>query len=202
MAAIVLAAGLGSRFGETPKMLAELDGKPLVRRVAEAALASRADPVMVVLGRAAAAVRAALDGLEVAFVDNPDYAQGLSTSLKVGFAALPGDAAGAVVCLGDMPLLGADVLDALIAAFAETPDAAAIVPVHAGRRGNPVLLARRLAPEIAGLEGDRGAGPLLKGRADVRELAWGDERVLVDVDTPEALAALGSPLSLVERGRG
>lgn len=190
VAAIVLAAGLGSRFGETPKLLAELRGQPLVRRVAEAAAASRADPVIVVVGRAGEAVRAALAGLAVKVVENSDYAQGLSTSLKAGFAALPESATAAIVCLGDMPLLGADILDALIAAHEETHDAAAIVPVHAGRRGNPVLLARRLAPEIARLEGDRGAGPLLRGRDGVRELAWGDERVLVDVDTPEALAAL------------
>lgn len=190
IAAIVLAAGLGSRFGETPKVLATFAGRPLVRRVAEQALASRADPVIVVLGRAADAVRGALAGLPLGFVENPDYAQGLSTSLKAGFAALPEGAAGVLVCLGDMPLLGADILDALIAASEETPDAAAIVPVRAGRRGNPVLLARRLAPEIARLAGDHGAGPLLKGRGDVRELAWGDDRVLVDVDTPEALAAL------------
>jgi molybdenum cofactor cytidylyltransferase len=192
VAALVPAAGLGSRFGETPKVLAELDGKPLVRRVAEAAAASRADPAIVVVGRAGEAVRAALAGLPVGVVENPDYAQGLSTSLRAGFAALPEGVEGAVVCLGDMPLLGPDILDALIAAFAETPDAAAIVPLHAGRRGNPVLLSCRLAPEIARLEGDRGAGPLLKGLADVRELPWSDERVLVDVDTPEALAALNA----------
>lgn len=191
VAAIVLAAGLGSRFGETPKVLAELDGTPLVRRVAEAAAASRVDPVIVVVGRAAPAVRAALDGLPVTVVENTDYARGLSTSLKAGFAALPPHAVGAVVCLGDMPLLGADILDALVDAFAEAPDAGAIVPVHGGRRGNPVLLAYRLAPAIARLEGDRGAGPLLRARSDVRELPWGDDRVLVDVDTPESLARLG-----------
>jgi molybdenum cofactor cytidylyltransferase len=192
VAVIVLAAGLGSRFGATPKLLAELDGAPLVRRVAEAAAASRAGPVIVVLGRAGKAVRGALAGLPVRLVENPDYAQGLATSLKAGFAALPVEAAGAIVCLGDMPLLGPDILDALVDAFEETPHAAAIVPVHGGRRGNPVLLSRRLAPEIARLEGDRGAGPLLAARGDVRELAWGDDRVLVDVDTPEALAALNA----------
>lgn len=192
VAVIVLAAGLGSRFGATPKLLAELDGAPLVRRVAKAAAASRAGPVIVVLGRAGKAVRGALAGLPVRLVENPDYAQGLATSLKAGFAALPVEAAGVIVCLGDMPLLGPDILDALVDAFEETPHAAAIVPVHGGRRGNPVLLSRRLAPEIARLEGDRGAGPLLAARGDVRELAWGDDRVLVDVDTPEALAALNA----------
>ncbi|GGK17806.1 nucleotidyltransferase family protein [Salinarimonas ramus] len=190
VAAIVLAAGLGSRFGEAPKVLARLGGTALVRRVAEAACASRADSVVVVIGRAGAEVRAALDGLPVSFVENADYAQGLSTSLKAGFAALPVDASGALVCLGDMPLLEPDILDALIAAHERVPDAAAIVPVHEGRRGNPVLIARRLAPEIAALDGDRGAGGILLARDDVVELPFADDRILVDVDTPEALAAL------------
>ncbi|WP_029031161.1 nucleotidyltransferase family protein [Salinarimonas rosea] len=192
VAAIVLAAGRGSRFGEAPKLLATLDGVPLVRRVAQAALASRADPVIVVVGRRGEDVAAALAGLAVRIVDNPAWDEGLSTSLQAGFAALPDDAHAAIVCLGDMPLVTPALVDALVAAFDETSGAAAVVPVHAGERGNPVLLARRLAPEIADLAGDRGAGPLLKGRADVRELDWGDASILRDVDTPAALAALAS----------
>ncbi|MGP9820527.1 nucleotidyltransferase family protein [Salinarimonas sp. NSM] len=192
VAAIVLAAGRGARFGEAPKVLATLDGVPLVRRVAQAAVASRADPVIVVVGRRGGEVAAALAGLPVRVVDNPRWEDGLSTSLQAGFAALPANARAAIVCLGDMPLLAPALLDALVAAHEDAPDVAAIVPVHAGERGNPVLLARRLAPDIVGLTGDRGAGPLLKGRADVREIDWGDESILRDVDTPAALAALAS----------
>ncbi|WP_372423332.1 nucleotidyltransferase family protein [Salinarimonas chemoclinalis] len=192
VAAIVLAAGRGARFGEAPKVLATLDGLPLVRRVAQVAVASRADPVIVVVGRRGGDVAAALAGLPVRVVDNPHWEEGLSTSLQAGFAALPEAARAAIVCLGDMPLVSPALLDALVAAHEETPDVAAVVPVHAGERGNPVLLARRLGPDIAGLAGDRGAGPLLKGRADVLELDWGDESILRDVDTPAALAALAS----------
>ncbi|MGV7031920.1 nucleotidyltransferase family protein [Methylobacterium symbioticum] len=185
---VLLAAGRGIRFGARPKLLAALDGRPLVRHAAETALATRLRPVVVVLGAQAAPVRAALAGLDLAFVENPDFAAGLSTSLKAGLAALPERCAGAVVMLGDMPR----VMPALVARLADAFDGsqAAVVPVAGGRRGNPVLLnRRRLAAELAGLDGDRGAGPLLAARADVLEIP-GDPGSGLDIDTPEALAAL------------
>lgn len=190
VAAILLAAGLGTRFGTQPKGLARFAGTPLLRRAAEAALASRADPVLVVLGHEADALAATIEDLPVAILRCPDYARGLSRSLQTGFAALPDGVDAAVVCLADMPLVGADILDALVAAWAETPDVAAIALVHGGRRGNPVLLSRALAPAIAALDGDTGAGPLLRARRDVREIPWGDDRIHLDVDTPDALRAM------------
>lgn len=190
IAAIVLSAGLGTRFGEAPKCLAHLDGRPLVRRAVEAARAGGADPVIVVTGRAGDAVAAALDGLAHTRIHNDAPERGLASSLRLGFAALPAAATGALVLLADMPLVSPSTIAALIAAHAAHPKAAAIVPAHAGRRGNPVLLARRLAPEIEALSGDTGAGPLLRGREDVIALPVDDPGILVDVDTPEALAAL------------
>lgn len=188
VAAIVLAAGLGTRFGGA-KLLAEFRGKPLVRHAVEAALASRAAPVIVVVGHEAGRVRAALQGLPLAFVDNPGFAEGLSTSLQAGFAALPAEAGGAVILLADMPRVSAGLIDAICSAWLEgRPDA--VVPSFRGRRGNPVLLSRGLAPEIARLRGDTGASPLLKGRPGVRDLAVDDEAVLLDADTPEALSHL------------
>lgn len=190
IAAIVLAAGLGTRFGAAPKCLARFDGRPLVRRAVEAALAGGADPAIVVTGRAGDAVAGALEGLVHTRIHNDAPERGLASSLRLGFAALPEAATGALVLLADMPLVSAETIAALIAAQSAHPDAAAIVPVHAGRRGNPVLLARRLAPEIAALSGDAGAGPLLRAREDVVALPVDDPGILVDVDTPEALAAL------------
>lgn len=186
--AVILAAGLGSRFGQAPKMLAAYAGRPMVRRAAEAALASRAGPVVAVLGAHAEAVRAALAGLDLTLVDNPDPAAGLSASLRLGLAALPPGTDAAVVLLGDMPRIGPAHVDALIAAYAGTvPRPSAVVPVSGGRRGNPVLLDRvRLADDLARLSGDRGAGPILKGRDDVLEVP-ADGAVAFDVDTPEAL---------------
>ncbi len=190
VAAIVLAAGRGTRFGDEPKLLALLDGKPLVRHVAEAAAGTSVDPVLVVTGHRAAEVEAALAGLSLQFIRNPGYADGLSTSLKTGFAALPPGAQAAVVLLGDMPLVGVSLIEALVEAWLATRPAA-VVPVHEGRRGNPVLLSRSLAPEIDGLSGDVGAGLVLRRRSDVLELPVDDPAVLQDVDTPHGLRALG-----------
>ena len=186
--AVILAAGLGSRFGTAPKMLAPYAGTPMVRRAAEAALASRAGPVVAVLGAHAEAVRAALDGLALTLVENSDPAAGLSVSLRLGLAALPPESEAAVVLLGDMPRIGPAHVDALIAAYAGTaPRPSAVVPVSQGHRGNPVLLDfARLGADLAALTGDRGAGPILKRRGDVLEVP-ADPAVIFDVDTPEAM---------------
>ena len=188
---VLLAAGRGTRFGPEPKLLAPLDGKALVRHAADAALTAGARPVVVVLGAHAERVRAALSGLDLAFVENRDHAAGLSTSLRAGLAGLPAETVGAVVLLADMPRVSAAQIDRLAAAFRDAhPAPAAVVPVLAGRRGNPVLLDRhRLATDLAGLTGDHGAGPLLRHRADVLEIA-GEPGTGLDVDTHEALAAL------------
>lgn len=186
--AVILAAGLGSRFGREPKMLAPYAGTPMVRRAAQAALASRAGSVVAVLGARADGVRAALAGLDLLLVENPDPAAGLSASLRLGLAALPPGTDAAVVLLGDMPRIGPAHVDALIAAYTGAdPRPAAVVPVSGGRRGNPVLLdLARLADDLAALSGDRGAGPILKGRGDVIEVP-ADPAVAFDVDTPDAL---------------
>lgn len=185
---VLLAAGRGTRFGPTPKLLAPLAGRSLVRHAAEAALATALRPVVVVLGAHAAAVRAALGGLDLDTVENPDHAAGLATSLKAGLAALPPACHGAVVMLGDMPRVSPGLIERLAAAF--DGSAAAVVPVQEGRRGNPVLLnRRRLAAELAALTGDRGAGPLLAHRSDVIEIP-GEAGSGLDVDTPAMLARL------------
>lgn len=187
VAAIVLAAGRARRMGRN-KLIAELDGAPIVRRVAGAALASRARPVVVVTGHEADAVRAALAGLDVVLAHNPDHAEGMSTSLRVGLAAA-GPADAALVCLGDMPRLAAHHLDAVIAARAG--DDTIVVPTFDRKRGNPVLWPRRYFAEIAALTGDVGARALIDRYAEhVCFLPVDDPAILLDVDTPAALAAL------------
>jgi molybdenum cofactor cytidylyltransferase len=189
IAAIVLAAGRSTRMGSN-KLIADVGGKPMVRRVAEAALLSAASPVLVVTGHHEADVRIALTGLDVAFVHNPDYAQGLSTSLKAGIAAAPASVAGALVLLGDMPQIAPGHLDQLIAAFRDGAGAV-IVPVHAGKRGNPVLWPRSFFPSMLALAGDAGAKGLLAANAAcVRQVDLGTNAIFLDVDTAEALAQL------------
>jgi molybdenum cofactor cytidylyltransferase len=188
--AIVLAAGRGTRMGGENKLAAELRGKPVVRHVVEAALASRVRrPVIVVTGHEPERLHAALAGLDVAFVHNPDFAAGLSTSLKAGLAAVPGDADAAVVLLGDMPEVSGALLDRLVAAIDPARGALVAVPTRDGKRGNPVVWSRRIFDELSKLEGDVGARHLIgqSGEAVV-EVPVEDDAAFVDIDTPEALA--------------
>jgi molybdenum cofactor cytidylyltransferase len=188
VAAIVLAAGRSTRMGGPNKLLAEISGKPLVRIAAEQALASRATPVIVVTGHEHERVAGALAGLSVKLVHNSDFASGLGGSLRTGIAAVPADADGVVVCLGDMPQVDAALIDQLIAAFDPEKGALAVVPVFDGRRGNPVLWSRRFFPDLTAIEGDIGARHLI-GRYNeaVVEIPVTGNAALVDVDTPEAL---------------
>lgn len=199
IAAIILAAGQSTRFSEgapeTTKLVAALRGKPLVRHVAEAALRSSARPVVVVTGHRRGEVEAALQGLDLSFSINPDYAAGLASSLKRGVAALPPAIAGALILLGDMPLVSSALIDRLIAAFegrgASTRRPLAAAPVRAGVRGNPVLISRDLFPAIATLEGDRGAKVLIDSIGErLVECDVEDEAALIDIDTKDALRRL------------
>jgi molybdenum cofactor cytidylyltransferase len=191
IAALVLAAGRSSRMGAINKLLIGIDGKPMVRRVAETALAAGAKPVIAVTGHERDRVEAALAGLAVVRVDNPDYAQGLSTSLKRGLAALPADIDGVLVCLGDMPLISAADLGRIVAAFDPREGREIIVPISGGKRGNPVLWGRRFFAEMRGLAGDTGAKHLIGVYPEaVAEVEAETDGVLTDIDTPQALARL------------
>ncbi len=188
VAAIILAAGRGTRFGEESKLLARFDGKALVRRVAEAAVQSTADPVIVVTGHHAEDVEAELTGLPIQVVYNPLFADGLSTSLKAAFSALPPEARAAIVLLGDMPFISSELIDALVAGWHKRKEPAALVPVLNGQRGNPVVLSRALQAMIEELSGDIGAGSILRGRPDVQEWPTEDSAVIQDIDTRDELA--------------
>jgi molybdenum cofactor cytidylyltransferase len=192
--AIVLAAGRSTRMGGPNKLLAEIDGKKLVRIVAEQALASKATDVIVVTGHQADLVEQALAGLNVKFVRNPDFAGGLASSVKAGIAAVPEKADGAVVCLGDMPLISAKLIDQLIETFAPDRGHLIAVPVSDGRRGNPVLWSRRFFRELMTLDGDVGARHLIAKHAEaVAEVPVDGQSAFLDIDTPQALeAARGS----------
>ncbi|MGE0753010.1 MAG: NTP transferase domain-containing protein [Variibacter sp.] len=196
VAALVLAAGRSTRMGGPNKLLAELAGKPLVRLATEAALASRARPVIVVTGHQRERVEAALEGLPARFVHNPDFADGLSTSLKAGIAALPDDVAGAVICLGDMPQISGALIDELAGALDSERGSLIAVPTFEGKRGNPVLWSRRFFPELAALEGDVGARHLIGTYRDaVVEVAVTTPGVFFDIDTPGALADAAAAFS-------
>jgi molybdenum cofactor cytidylyltransferase len=192
--AVILAAGNSSRMraGDQGinKLLQPLGGRPMLRHVAEAALASAVSDVVVVTGNEKAGVTIALRGLPVIFTDNPDYSKGLSTSLISGLNALPEDCDGAVILLGDMPAVDSYLLDRLIAAFDPAEDRAIIVASHGGQRGNPVLWAKRFFAEMRELSGDAGARALFAPYAGlVCEVEAGSDAPLIDIDTEDALSA-------------
>jgi molybdenum cofactor cytidylyltransferase len=184
VAAVILAAGEAKRFrrsSDETKLVAELEGKPIVRHVAEAALASRAHPVLLVTGHAHAQVLGALDGLMLERIHNCDPGAGLSVSLKLAVGALASTARGAVILLGDMPRL----VDAFDAAPVEP---LAVVPVRGRRRGNPALIGRSLFAAVRTLEGDKGARDLIAAARDnILELTAGDLASEIDIDTREDL---------------
>jgi molybdenum cofactor cytidylyltransferase len=189
VAALILAAGRGTRMGGPNKLLAELHGKPMVRLVAEQLLRSKASSVTVVTGHQAAEVERALDGLKVAFVHNPDFRDGIAGSVKAGIAAVPRDADGAVICLADMPLIDTKLIDRLIDAFAPERGHLIAAPVSDGRRGNPVLWSRRFFAELMMLDGDVGARNLIVKHAQaVADVAVEGPGAFLDIDTPQALA--------------
>jgi len=158
----------------------------MVRATAEAILKSAVRPVLVVTGHEAAEVRAALQDLPVTFHHAPDFADGMSASLKAGIAAAPAECTAALVCLGDMPFVRPDTLNQL-AQFHS--DQAAVFPTWQGKRGNPVLLARPLFAGIMALSGDEGARSLLRAIPEkVAELPVDDPGILRDVDRPDALS--------------
>jgi len=191
VAAIVLAAGQSRRMGKQNKLLAEIDGIPMVIRTVNAIHQSTVNSITAVLGHEANAVKAVLAGRDLQFVQNPDFTEGLSTSLKRGLSAMPPDVDAALICLGDMPRISSVEIERLIAAFAPSEGHVICVPTHNGKRGNPVLLGRRFFAEIQDIGGDVGAKYLIGAYPElVHEVEMADDAVLLDIDTPEALAQI------------
>jgi len=183
--ALVLAAGASTRMGATNKLLADIDGRPVIEWVVEAALASEADEVVVVTGFESDRIREALTGFAVRFADNPDHATGLSTSAKTGIAALTGDTTGAVVLLGDMPRVTPSVIDRLIACFNRRGGRAICRPVFGDKAGNPVLWPRDLFAALQAVEGDRGGRDLLKTHENrLCPIGTDTDGIFFDVDEP------------------
>ena len=215
IAGILLASGASTRFG-ADKLLAPLDGRPVVRWSADA-LIDQVDTLVVVVredpdpsalrpavrsagGRShqALTVRRALEGLPIRWAINHDAERGMSTAIRAGIAALPASVEAAIVALGDQPLVDPGVVERLVARWREH-SAPAVQPRYDDGRGHPVLFDRSLFPALSALEGDVGARAVLDSVGHALDLLIVAGSRPIDVDTPDALHAVASELA--RRGR-
>lgn len=188
VAGVLLAAGTSSRFGEANKLLAPVDDEPLVRRAARSLTQSEVTKVIVVIGYEGAAVREALDGLPVVFVENPEFTEGQATSVRVGTEAA-GDSVDAIVfALGDMPWVRARSVNAVVGAYYDGAGRI-VAAAYEGRRGNPVLFDAGLTDKLTGITGDTGARELLMTCEETVLVETGDPGVIADIDTSSDLTA-------------
>jgi molybdenum cofactor cytidylyltransferase len=192
VAAVLLAAGTSSRFGDANKLLADVepDGSgddqqetPMVRRSAQTLVAAGLHSVVVVLGYEAERVRGALEGLDVSFAENPNYEAGQASSVREGVRAL-GDVDAVVFALGDMPYVDPASVAALVAAY-EDGVGTALAAGYEGARGNPVLFDETHFPALADSDGDTGGKQALLDADDAAVVETGDPGVRRDVDRPE-----------------
>nr|WP_295660763.1 NTP transferase domain-containing protein [Polymorphobacter sp.] len=191
---IVLAAGRSTRMGAANKLVADLGGKPVVAHVVDAIAEAGLPPPVIVIGHMAAEVRAALGDRAATCITAPDFAEGMSRSLRTGLAAAPPEWTAAIIALGDMPSVAPATYAALAAAIDGVP---VVIPTWRGKRGNPLAWSRAHWPELAAVTGDGGGKVLLATLSDrLVEVPVDDPGILADVDTPEALAALRGGVSL------
>lgn len=190
VAGLILASGMSRRFGEENKLLVELGGIPVIRHTVAAYAKADLRPLVVVVGHDAERVAAALGGLGLTLVPNPDFDQGQSRALVRGVRALPPETAAAVIGVADQPYLNAGLIRALVERHTES-GAPLVVPRYGGRRGNPVLFSAALFSELLEVEGDRGGRPVILAHAG--EITWLDVPDVMpglDLDTPADLRAM------------
>lgn len=192
ISAIVLAAGRSARFRDGNKMLADVAGQPMIRRVLEAVAASKVQEILLVTGKDGSRIVAAAGPGRWRAVSNPEPELGLSSSIRVGLAAVDANAKGVLIVLGDMPGVSSTLIDALIATFESRARSAIVYPVSGeGHQGHPVLWPAALFDELKALTGDTGAKALLSKYAHlVITIPVADGAPFLDIDTVEDLSKL------------
>jgi molybdenum cofactor cytidylyltransferase len=184
VAAIVLAAGASTRYGQ-PKQLLPVGGKTMLQHVVDVVLASPVDQTIVVLGHRAGEIRATLEDRPADIVTNEEWEAGMSTSVQAGLRVIRPDVQAALFVLADQPAITPEIIAALLGRYRET-GAHIVVPTYRGKRGNPALFDRSLFAELFKVQDDRGGRQLVEMYRDRAErVKVGSEAVLVDVDTEE-----------------
>ncbi len=189
IAGIILAAGSSSRMGRV-KQLLEFEGRPILEIVVHKALAAGLEPLIIVLGHQADAIRRAVNFKQARIIYNPRYQQGQSTSLQAGLDAVPGDCPAVMFLLGDQPLLEGSVMARLTAAYRRHRPPL-VIPEFNGQRGNPVIVDRELFPRLHALTGDSGARKLFaEYRSRTVKVAVDSDSIHFDLDVPEDYSKL------------
>ncbi|MBU4372347.1 MAG: molybdenum cofactor cytidylyltransferase [Proteobacteria bacterium] len=187
ISAILLAAGESKRMGRPKQMLA-WQGKTLLRQVLENLIRSDAGEIILVLGHEAEAISKSLTESQIKIVINPDYKQGMASSLRHGLLAMDPESEAFLVLLADQPDIGPEIMNRMIREFKQANPRRGIVrPVYRGLRGHPVLIGVRYLQEALQLQGDVGARQILANHPeDILEIEVNQDGILKDIDTPEA----------------
>ena len=190
VSAVVLAAGASRRMG-APKQLLRLGGETILQRTLNNVRASDVGEIVLVLGHAAESVEKAISTERIRIVRNPDYQQGMGTSLRAGLASVNADAGGALIILADQPFVRPETLNELITCHQESKPQI-LIPMYRGFRGNPVLLDRSVFEEVKGLNGDIGCRAIFGDHTEgIRKLPVDDAGILLDIDSRGDYETLG-----------
>ena len=185
---IILGAGRSRRMGLENKLVAEINGKPMIVHAIESVKNSRVNKTTLVTGYQREIVERAVQGIEIEIIYNPNFTEGLSSSIKSIGHKLTKNVDAVILCLGDMPGITSTHINSLIKAFKNNPNRQIVIPTYKGRRGNPVLWGKKHFPLLVNLSGDRGAKVLFQNNENnITEVQIEDEAILTDLDTPEAL---------------
>ena len=184
--AVLLAAGRSERMGPNNKLLLNVDGIPLVRKSAINILNSNVTSMTVVTGFDENKIVNALSGLNVNFVKNINFREGLSSSLKAGLANITPTPSAVIICLADMPKIQPEHINQLIENFDPLKGWEICIPTNNGKRGNPVLIGSRFFPYIFETSGDFGAKQVMKQHSDkIMEVEIGTSDIHFDIDTKD-----------------
>ena len=190
--ALILAAGRSSRTGGKSKLLRALNGKAVVAQTVSVAAEGTSSAAVVVTGHDAKAVADALSGYPCRIVTNENYETGMASSLKLGLDGLDSSTEFCLICLGDMPFVRTETIDALRESAVRMGEAKIFIPTFNGKRGHPVLWHQSLFAELKSITGDKGGRDIIHARAtQVCEVPVADPGILIDLDTPELLAQFG-----------
>jgi molybdenum cofactor cytidylyltransferase len=183
ISAIILAAGESKRMGGKQKLLMPLEKTTILERTVDNYIDSEVSEVIVVAGLQAEEIKSLMINRRVRVVVNPDFHQGMSTSLTAGLNEITGKSRGVMIALADQPFIDSRTINLLIREFG-THGKGIVVPLYRGKRGHPVILSSKYKPELLALEGDIGARQILAlNPDDILEVAVDCEGVLMDIDT-------------------